>query len=204
MAKGTIYLMSTIVDGLIKIGKTDNFENRMRLLEKNGYRNITGLKREFAIEVEDYDEKERLLHSIFSKSRLGDTELFSVDIDLAKQLLSAFDGTIIYPKENKQEIFIKASDAYEEKEEAMLAKNRHHFKDIEFISFGKKYKGTTSDSGVLAIYDVETGKEIPNNANPNKKQIVGQSLIELGEKVAKDETLYQRYHRLTRIINNRN
>ena len=64
----------------------------------NGYRNITGLKREFAIEVEDYEEKEKLLHSIFSKSRLGDTELFSVDIDLAKQLLSAFDGKIIYPK----------------------------------------------------------------------------------------------------------
>ena len=52
--------------------------------------------------------------------------------------------------------------------------------------------------------NVETGKEIPNNSNPNKKQIVGQALIELGEKVAKDETLYQRYHRLTRIINNKN
>lgn len=39
--------------GLIKIGKTgnDQFENRMRFLENNGYANITGLKREFAIEV---------------------------------------------------------------------------------------------------------------------------------------------------------
>ena len=29
MAKGIIYLMSTVVDGLIKIGKTDNFETRL-------------------------------------------------------------------------------------------------------------------------------------------------------------------------------
>ena len=54
MAKGIIYLMTTVVSGLIKIGKTrnDQFENRMRSLESNGYANITGLKREFAIEVD--------------------------------------------------------------------------------------------------------------------------------------------------------
>ncbi len=45
MARGIIYLMSTVVDGLIKIGKTNDFENRMRLLEKNGYYNIVGLKK---------------------------------------------------------------------------------------------------------------------------------------------------------------
>ena len=56
MAKGIIYLMTTVVSGLIKIGKTgnDQFENRMRFLESNGYANITGLKREFAIEVDGY------------------------------------------------------------------------------------------------------------------------------------------------------
>lgn len=107
MAKGIIYLMSTVVDGLIKIGQTDNYENRMRFLEKNGYCNVVGLKREFAIEVEDYIEKEKLIHNIFSKSRLGDTELFSVDLDLAKQLLSAFDGNIIYPKEKSKRYLLK-------------------------------------------------------------------------------------------------
>ena len=71
MAKGIIYLMTTVVSGLIKIGKTgnDQFENRMRFLESNGYANITGLKREFAIEVDGYDEKEKLIHDIFSKTR---------------------------------------------------------------------------------------------------------------------------------------
>ena len=32
----------------------------MRFLESNGYANITGLKREFAIEVDGYDDKESL------------------------------------------------------------------------------------------------------------------------------------------------
>ena len=73
--------MLTVVDGLIKIGKTDNYERRMKELEKNGYRNVPGLKREFAIELDDYDEKETLLQTIFSKSKLGDTELFSIDIE---------------------------------------------------------------------------------------------------------------------------
>ena len=108
MAKGIIYLMDTCVDGLVKIGKTgiDNFEQRMTYLENNGYRRISVLTREFAIEVEDYDEKEKLLHELFSKSRVGNSELFSLDIDLVKQLMSSFEGKVVYPKdESKNEIF---------------------------------------------------------------------------------------------------
>ena len=72
MAKGVLYIMTTVVDGLIKIGKTqtNQFENRMYQLESNGYKNVTGLKRKFAIEVEDYDEKENLLHNLFDRSRV--------------------------------------------------------------------------------------------------------------------------------------
>lgn len=49
MSKGIIYVMSTVVPGLIKIGKTgiDSFESRMYQLERNGYNNVVGLKREF-------------------------------------------------------------------------------------------------------------------------------------------------------------
>ena len=63
MAKGIIYCMTTIVPGLIKIGKTgsSNFDQRMYTLEHNGYSNVVGLKRNFAIEVEDYDEKEEII-----------------------------------------------------------------------------------------------------------------------------------------------
>ena len=40
--KGILYLMTTCIDGLVKIGKTgsNNFEDRMYILENNGYRNI--------------------------------------------------------------------------------------------------------------------------------------------------------------------
>ena len=94
MPKGIIYCMTTIVPGLVKIGKTgiDNFEQRMYNLERNGYVNITGLQRRFAIEVEDYDEKEILIHEIFSKSNVKNTELFAVDIELVVQLLSSLEG----------------------------------------------------------------------------------------------------------------
>ncbi len=112
MARGVLYCMTTVVPGLIKIGKTtmDNFESRMYTLERNGYSNVVGLKRHFAIEVEDYDEKETLLDDIFSKSRVPNTELFALDIDLVVQLLSSFDGKQIYPKtESKEEIFQRAT-----------------------------------------------------------------------------------------------
>lgn len=100
MAKGVIYCMTTIVPGLIKIGKTrtDQFDQRMYQLESNGYRNIVGLKRRFAIEVTDYDEKEVLLHDIFSKSNVPNTELFALDADLVVQLLASWTGSRFIPK----------------------------------------------------------------------------------------------------------
>lgn len=116
MSKGTIYAMTTVVDGLVKIGKTrsDNFEQRMTQLENNGYRNIVGLKRQFAIEVEDYDKKELLLDSLFSRSRVSNTEIFSLNINEVIQLLSSFEGKIVYPpQENKSSIFEKATEAIE-------------------------------------------------------------------------------------------
>lgn len=116
MSKGIIYAMTTVVDGLVKIGKTgsDNFEQRMTYLENNGYRNICGLKRQFAIEVEDYDKKESLLDSLFSRSRVSNTEIFSLNINEVIQLLSSFEGKIIYPpQESKNVIFENATEAVE-------------------------------------------------------------------------------------------
>ena len=70
--KGIIYIMTTAVSGLIKIGKTqaNNFQERMRHLEANGYYNVAGLKKFFAIEVDNYEEKETLLQEIFNKIEL--------------------------------------------------------------------------------------------------------------------------------------
>lgn len=112
MAKGILYVMTTIVPGLIKIGKTtaESFDSRMYNLERNGYSNVVGLKRYFAIEVEDYAEKEILLGDIFSKSRIPNTELFALDIDLVVQLLTSFEGNQLYPRNTtKEKVFQDAT-----------------------------------------------------------------------------------------------
>ena len=113
MPRGIIYVMTTVVPGLVKIGKTgcQNFEQRMYNLERNGYFNVVGLQRHFAIEVDDYDAKEELLDDIFSKSRVPGSELFALDIDLVVQLLSSFEGRQIYPKtRSKDAVFDQATE----------------------------------------------------------------------------------------------
>lgn len=108
MKKGIVYIMTTSVSGLIKIGKTGtaSYQERMRFLESNGYYNVAGLKRFFAIELDDYDDKESLLHEIFNKHQVGSSELFALDQELVRQLLLSFDGQVIYPKNvNKEREF---------------------------------------------------------------------------------------------------
>ncbi len=127
MGKGIIYIMTSIVPGLIKIGKTNsnNFEQRMYNLEHNGYSNVTGFKRVFAIEVDNYDEKEKMLHNIFEKSRVADTELFALDVNLVTELLSSFAGTIIFPKtETREEIFDTATENIKSK---LIPNGRYKF-----------------------------------------------------------------------------
>lgn len=104
MNKGIIYICTTSVEGLIKIGRTDNFNARMNILEQNGYWNVSGLKRFYAVRVDDYIEKEKLIHTIFSKSQVANSELFALDKTLAKDMLDAFEGEIIYPEQPKKQI----------------------------------------------------------------------------------------------------
>lgn len=102
---------------MIKIGKTrtGQFLERMRYLESNGYYNIVGLKRAFAIEVDDYNSKEKLIHEVFSKHRVADSELFELDLDLVEQLLLAFDGRVVFPEHvDKEKQFNSVSKSREE------------------------------------------------------------------------------------------
>ena len=142
MSKGVIYVMTTAVSGLIKIGKTrtDQFENRMRQLESNGYSNVVALKRCFAIEVDDYDEKETLLHEIFSKSQVGDSELFALNKELVIRLLSSFEGCQIYPKQEKKDSFEQAEIASQEGLEGQYFHNDKSGKAIATLKVkGNKY-----------------------------------------------------------------
>ncbi len=156
MAKGIIYCMTTIVPGLVKIGKTgkDNFEQRMYNLERNGYVNVVGLKRRFAIEVEDYDEKETLIHEIFSKSNVPNTELFAVDVELVVQLLSSLEGTQVFPKSiSKEEVFNNATDE--------VQKNKYGINKF-LIPNGEYYisENIKGKKSIKATMKVEDGKFI--------------------------------------------
>lgn len=152
MAKGIIYVMTTVVPGLVKIGKTgsSNFDNRMYTLEKNGYSNVVGLKRHFAIEVDDYDEKEIIIDEIFSKSRVENTELFALDINLVVQLLSSFEGKQIYPTVmTKEEVFDDAAN----KREAALIPDGLYYMDRKVKKWDNRHvKGTMKvEKGVITV-----------------------------------------------------
>jgi hypothetical protein len=131
--------MTTAVSGLIKIGKAgiDNYNERMRNLEANGYYNVSALKRFFAIELEDYADKEALLHEIFEKHRVAQSELFALDQDLVKQLLLSFEGKIVYPKESNKEKDFEEISTFR--------------KQGERFSFYKK--GLQNDDKITFIYD---------------------------------------------------
>lgn len=148
--KGILYIMSTAVDGLIKVGITDSFEKRMKFLEDNGYYNITGLTRQFAIEVEDYREKELVLKRLFQRIRVGKSELYSLELNHMIQLFSSFEGKQIYPNdESKKEVFDQTTDAVESSE---LPENEY--------SLEKMVKGPNGKEQVKGVLKVEKGELI--------------------------------------------
>ena len=86
-------------------------------------------------------------------------------------------------------------------ENRILATNRHHFKNIEFRSSltGHTYRSSTNEKGTLSIFDVTVGEEVPNNANPSKREIVRVALSDL-TKNEEEGTLYQLIHRLEKLL----
>jgi hypothetical protein len=174
--KGIVYIMTTSVSGLIKIGQTgnSNFQERMRFLEANGYYNVSGLKWFFAIEIDDYQKKERLLHEIFNKQQIGDSELFALDYDLVRQLLLSFDGKVIYPKDvNKEKEFDKVSKAREQGAR---------------FSFYKK--------------GIKNGEEIVFIADKNiTAKVVGEREVEYGEQIWKLSPLTYKIYEQKGMLN---
>jgi hypothetical protein len=158
--KGIVYIMTSVVDGLIKIGQTgsQNYQERMRHLESNGYYNVSGLKRFFAIELEDYIYKENLLKEIFNKHRVADSELFALDYDLVRQLLLSFEGKVMYPK-----------DIDKEKEFDEVAKSREQSAKFSFYK-----KGIQNGEEIVFIAD----KDIT-------AKVVGERDVEYGGQIYK-------------------
>jgi hypothetical protein len=149
MNEGIVYIMTTVMEGLIKIGIAEEkqYNERMRFLESNGYRQINGLKRYFAIKVSDYKAKEKLLQDVFFIQKLGDTELFSLEPELARRLLTAFEGTIIYPEiKDKEKEFAKLAETSEQNNRFSFTKKG--LKNGDIITFIK-------DKNITAIVEGE-------------------------------------------------
>lgn len=177
MSKGVLYVMTSAVTGLLKIGKaeTKQFNARMQSLESNGYANVTGLKRHFAIEVEDYSEKERLLHTIFSKSRIHTTEMFALDKHLVVQLLSSFDGTVIYPKESsKSTTFNAATEGlkHERKHKKEIRRKKEIRKEPVQRQKSKETVPHKKPPFRFSAVGIKTGEEIAFLHDPSQKAVV--------------------------------
>lgn len=142
--------------------------------------------------IEDFNGKKRV------------REFYAMDAEDAYSILESIAD--INGLKEKLILVKPTNDEIHDEEEAgeivELSKNRHHFREIDFTSSltGKTYHGKTNDEGTLCIIEKDTGVEVPNNFKPSKKSIIGQAIVDLGYETAKDETLYQRYHRLSKII----
>ena len=107
-------------------------------MKKNGYSNISGLKRHFAIEVDEYDRKESLIHKIYSKSRVGASELFATDMVTAVSLLSSLEGKQIYPTTlTKKEVFEEATDELKAREGLELLPDGEYRLNRKIKGFGE-------------------------------------------------------------------
>lgn len=211
---GYIYILyNPSLEGWVKIGYADNVEKRVQQL--NSHETTPYAFRIYAT----YETHERLqdksLHKLIDQldSTLRSKEVINGKTRVREFYLMAPEdafkilGMIANISGTRERLKMWPQSEEEKKEQnnadevKQLALNRHHFIDCEFTSCGKKYKGTTNEQGTLKIIDLDNGVEIPNNSRPSKKHIIGVALEELGEEVDKDDTLYQRYHRLSKLIN---
>ena len=92
MSKGIIYIFTNdAMPNVIKIGITTDLERRLRELDTTG--TPLPFRCHYAIEVEDYDIKERLIHDAFADHRVRpNREFFTLAPERAVSLLKAIGG----------------------------------------------------------------------------------------------------------------
>ncbi len=198
----------------VKIGYADDVEKRVKILNSHettpfGFRiyatyEVAGRLQDKNVHslIDQLNPNLRSKEIIGGKSRVR--EFYAMSPEKAYSILekiakiSGSEDKLKRYKLTDQE----AKDEASAEEVKKLSANRHHFKDIDFRSSltGKQYHGTTGDDGTLKIIDIKTGNEVLNNSNPSKKAIIGQAIKDLGGDSPKNETLYQRYHKLTNMV----
>lgn len=213
--KGFIYILTNpSFPDYVKIGYADDVDKRVDELNRSectpfGFRvyatyEVSGRLKDIPLHdlIDSLNGGLRSRDEINGKIRvrefyaLSPEEAYSILLKIAK--INGLEHKLIKRTATKEQLQDEA-DAEEIKE---LALNRHHFREIDFTSSatGHHYHGKTGSDGTLCIIDVDEGKEVPNRNKPSKKEIVGQAIVDLGGSIEKDDTLYQRYHRLTKMI----
>ncbi len=209
---GVIYILTNpSFPEYVKIGYANDVKDRVKQLN-----NSEAVPFSFHIYA-TFDVTERLtdkkLHNLIdtlnpelrSKEKIGDKirvrEFYHIK---PEEIYSAFESMAeVNGTKDRLHLWKETIEEIEDKKEALsLAKNRHHFKNIDFYSSltGKNYYSKTNEDGTLGIYEKETNIEVPNNSNPSKRQILYSALEDLGGDVSRGTTLYQLEHKLEKIL----
>ena len=213
---GKIYIFTNpSFPDYVKIGYSKNVENRLNQL--NNSEAVPFAFRLYATYEVETQSADKVLHKIIDKLnadlRSVDTindkvrvrEFYLITPEDAYELLE--DIAIISGTKERRHLYKPTKNEVQEEETAKknreLAKNRHHFKDINFKSSltNKTYYSKTKEDGTLGIYEEDTNNEVPNNSNPSKKQILLQAVKDLNGEVENNITLYQLQHRLEKLLN---
>ena len=209
-SQGVIYILTNpSFPDYVKIGYADDVNKRLKELNRSecipfAFRlyayyevpqRLTDKKLHELIDMINPDL--RAIEEFDGKRRTR--EFYNMTSEKAYKILQAI-AQINGLEDNLHKVKPSEKDLEEEEtaeENRILATNRHHFKNIEFTSSltGHNYRSSTNEKGTLSIFDVTVGVEVPNNANPSKREIVRVALSDL-TKNEEEGTLYQLIHRL--------
>lgn len=193
-SQGVIYILTNpSFPDYVKIGYADDVNKRLKELNRSecipfAFRlyayyevpqRLTDKKLHELIDMINPDL--RAIEEFDGKKRTR--EFYNMTSEKAYKILQAI-AQINGLEDNLHKIKPSEKDLEEEEtaeENRILATNRHHFKNIEFTSSltGHTYRSSTNEKGTLSIFDVAVGEEVPNNANPSKREIVRVALSDL-------------------------
>ena len=213
--KGYVYILTNpSFPEYVKIGYADDVEERVGVLNSSectpfAFRiyatlEVPGRLKDKSIHnlIDKLNPKLRSIDEVDGKIRKREFYAMSKEdayelLELIADVWCATDKLKLWSKSSEEKIDEKAAEKI-----SKLAKNRHHFKEVEFNCSltGHRYKGRTNEDGVLEIVDLNTNEVIPNNANPSKKTILGVALEDLGQSLDGVDTTYQRYRLLQKVL----
>ena len=212
-SQGVIYILTNpSFPDYVKIGYADDVNKRLKELNRSecipfAFRlyayyevpqRLTDMKLHELIDMINPDL--RAIEEFDGKKRTR--EFYNMTSEKAYKILQAI-AQINGLEDNLHKVKPSEKDLEEEEmaeENRILATNRHHFKNIEFTSSltGHTYRSSTNEKGTLSIFDVTIGEEVPNNANPSKREIVRTAVSDI-TKNEEEGTLYQLIHRLEKL-----